>query len=381
MNIHEIQKVKVFREYSLFAKEIGAINLSQGIPEPLMDEDINHHLKESLHYGWAYTDTRGIKELRESICNDYANDFKPDEVLITSGGAESLYIAVAAAKELYGNKIAFIAPFFPFYKSLSLIFNLESFSVPMLKNANALTPDFEQLETLFKLGVKTFILNTPHNPSGWTLDLTGAKLLRKLLDKYGVLLIVDEVYRHYVYNDTIEEETATKTLYQENKHILILGSASKLLSVTGMRVGWLIGDNKLLDIPYAMHSHTSHCQPAPFQHAIAAILNNSDKNWFNVIKAHYQIKRDKLITALRGIGFKCYDVDGGHFILAEYASLSTEKDSDIFARDFAKKHGVLPLTTNVFYDNNCPKQEIRFSLTATMKLIDATVSKLATLTN
>lgn len=379
MDIHEILKVKVFREYSLFAKEIGAINLSQGIPEPLMDETINHHLKESLHYGWAYTDTRGIKELRETICNDYANDFNPDEVLITSGGAESLYIAVAAAKELYGNKIAFIAPFFPFYKSLSLIFNLEALSVPMLKNANMLTPDFVALENLFKQGVKTFILNTPHNPSGWTLNLTEAKLLRNFLDKYGVLLIVDEVYRHYVYNDAIEEEAAIKTLYQDNKHILILGSASKLLSVTGMRVGWLIGDNKLLEIPYALHSHTSHCQPAPFQHAITAILNNPNKSWFNAIKDRYQIKRDKLITALRGMGFKCYDVDGGHFILAEYADLSNETDSDIFARDFARTHGVLPLTTNVFYDNNCAKQEVRFSITATINLIDATITKLTNL--
>ena len=308
-----------------------------------------------------------------------ANDFKADEILITSGGAESLYIAVAVAKELYGNKIAFIAPFFPFYKSLSLIFNLESFSVHMLKNANTLTPDFEQLEDLFKQGVKTFILNTPHNPSGWTLNLTEAILLRNLLDKYGVLLIVDEVYRHYVYNDAIEEEAAIKTLYQDNKHILILGSASKLLSATGMRIGWLIGNNKLLDIPFALHSHTSHCQPAPFQHAISAILNNPDKSWFHAIKERYQIKCDKLITALREIGFKCYDVNGGHFILAEYANLSNETDSDIFARNFARTHGVLPLTTNVFYDNNCAKQEVRFSLTATMKLIDDTVAKLMNL--
>lgn len=377
MDVNEILKVKVFREYSNFAASIGAINLSQGVPEPLMDAQINAHLIKSLHYGWAYTDTHGIKDLRVSICNEYDNDFNIDNILITSGGAESLYNAVAVAKELYGNKIAFIAPFFPFYKSLGQIFALETFSVTMLKNDNTLKPDLEQLEKLFKQGIKTFILNTPHNPSGWTITVETAKHLRNLLDQYGVLLILDEVYRHYIYNNSIDEVTAIKTLYQNNKRILVVGSASKLLSVTGMRIGWLIGDSKLLDIPFALHSHTSHCQPAPLQYTIAAILNQSDKTWLCDIKNHYQTKRDKLIVALRNVGFKCYDVDGGHFILAEYHNLSQEKDSDIFARDFAYKHGILPLTTNVFYDDICQEQSVRFSLTANMKAIDATVAKLA----
>lgn len=375
MNIEEIQKVKIFREYSNYAHEISAINLAQGIPEPIIEDKVNHYLKENLHHGWAYTDTHGTKALRLAVCAHYHNDFAIENTLITSGGAESIYLSFALAKEQFGNKITYIAPFFPFYKSTAELFGMQSIIIDTTKDGNTLILDFDALEKSFINGSKTFILNTPHNPCGWVINLSEARQLRTLLDKYGVLLILDEVYRHYIYNDTIDEINAIKTLYQNNDKILIIGSASKFLSVTGMRIGWLIGNPLLLELPFAFHSHTSHCQPAPLQHTVADLMNNSSE-WFSQVKNHYQIKRDKLVPALRDFGFKCYDVDGGHFVLAEYDRISPEPDSNIFAREFGKKYGVLPLTTNVFYAGNHFEKSVRFSLTPTMNSIDKTLIKL-----
>jgi N-succinyldiaminopimelate aminotransferase len=322
MDLNEILKVKVFREYANIARDLNAINLAQGVPEPLLDEKVNEYLKNNLHYGWSYVEPKGIEKLRLAITHEYNNDFHINDVLITSGGAESLYLSFASAKEFQGNKIAFLAPFFPFYQSLSKIFEMETFYTKLKISGDDLALNLNQIEDLFKAGVKTFVLNTPHNPSGWTLSVTESHSLRLLLDKYGVLLIIDEVYRNYIYNDTIDEKMAIKTLYENNTNLFIVGSASKLLSVTGMRIGWLIAKSQNLELAYALHSHTSYCQPAPLQHTVSDLLNDDKEVWFTPIKNHYKEKKDKLISALRNFGFTCPNVNGGHFILANYTNIS-----------------------------------------------------------
>lgn len=102
-----IQKADVFRKSTEFAHQIGAVNLSQGLPEPLLGANLNNAVIKSLNMGWQYTNPWGLDDLRESVANRiYNSQYVMDEILITSGCTESLVIALHHAQSQFGKNAA-----------------------------------------------------------------------------------------------------------------------------------------------------------------------------------------------------------------------------------------------------------------------------------
>ncbi len=108
-----IGRVAPFRDASAYAASSGALNLSQGIPEPLFDNAMNAALARRVRAGWQYADPRGEMILRESIAAHSAGYAPDSEVLVTSGCTEALYLALYAASTQYGSRVAFFEPFIP----------------------------------------------------------------------------------------------------------------------------------------------------------------------------------------------------------------------------------------------------------------------------
>lgn len=376
-HLDDLLIANIFQQYTDTAAKLNAVNLAQGATEPIMSEQINQVLMQSLHKGWQYTDPRGLESLRTALASEYNNQYQLNEILVTSGCTESLYLGVFAAGKNYGSKIAFLEPFYPYYRSLTKLLNMEAIPISMIIKNGRMIPDLEKIESIIASGIRIFILNTPHNPSGWVINSDQALFLRKLADKYGVLLIVDEAYRYYTYDIQTNANDAVKILYENNKNIFILGSASKLLSVTGLRIGWMIGCKDILDTAYAAHLYTTYCHPAPLQQLVATILNNRSKDWFLTIRKHYIAKRDKLLTCIKNTGFQCESVEGGHFLLADYSKLQNQMNAHEFADYFAIKYGVMALPADIFYIKNCFPKKVRFSFSGPMNLIDMAIHRIA----
>lgn len=108
-----IGRVAPFRDASAYAASSGALNLSQGLPEPLFDNAMNAALARQVRAGWQYADPRGEMILRESIAGHNAGYAPDTEVLVTSGCTEALYLALYAASTQYGSKVAFLNPSIP----------------------------------------------------------------------------------------------------------------------------------------------------------------------------------------------------------------------------------------------------------------------------
>lgn len=365
--VEELMVVNIFQRCTAFATENGAINLAQGVPEPIMEDVVNEKLASSFKLGWQYVNPKGLDSLRKALAVEYKNEFDTENILVTSGCTESLYLGILAASKIYGSKIAFFEPFYPYYTGLAKLINLESIPVEMIQTDLEILPDWNRIEEVFNSGVRILILNTPHNPTGWVMRINEARLLRELANKHGVFIIVDEAYRYYNYDGTDVNE-AIKILYEDNDDILLVGSASKLFSVTGLRLGWMLGRKAIIDIAYAVHLYTSYCHPAPVQQMAAEIFDNRDKFWFKEINNHYIKKRDVLFNALVGMGFQCPKVSGGHFLLAGYANLNDTLSSEDFAKSFAAKYGVMPLPSDPFY--RVSKQQVRFSFSVAMDKIN-----------
>ena len=373
--LNDLMVVNIFQQCTTRANELGAVNLAQGVPEPIMEQKLNQALASSLNCGWQYTNPWGLETLRIALANEYEQEFNPDSVLVTSGCTESLYLGLFAANKIFGNKIAFFEPSYPSYMSLATLLEMQAIPLAMNFKNGLATPNWDLVKSAMESGVKIFLLNTPHNPSGWVMSRDEAIYLRNLADKLGVLLIVDEAYRYYTYNVDNANSTV-QILYKNNQNILLVGSASKLFSATGLRIGWMLGRKNILDIAYAVHLYTTYCHPTPLQQLCAMMLSNRTHNWFSSIQAHYVQKRDTLLNALNKAGFECASVAGGHFLLADYSAIRNDMSSQQFSEYFVTTRGVMPLPASPFYRKETSPRQVRFSFSVSMDTIQKAVSQL-----
>lgn len=370
--LQKANRADVFQWHSQLAQSLGAVNLSQGVPEPLLDVELNSALLESVAAGWGYSDPRGASELRSEIRDIFKLD-SIDEVLITSGCTESLYVGLRSIPAEYGDAVAFFEPFYPYYPGLTSLAGRRPVPIPFEWNGSVPQPDWEAVEASMKRGVRIFILNSPHNPTGWVMDDDGLGILEALSRKYRVAIVVDDAYRGFVYDS--KAIGALDKLKSAIPTCLIAGAVSKLLSAPGLRVGWLIGGREELASAHAIHMHTSYCQPLPLQLTVVRVLKA--RGHLCSLVDRYRRKRDNLFDALSRLGLTCTLPGGGHFILADYSALNTDLSSGAFAVEFAKTYGVMPLPVTPFYaDASADRRLLRFSFAVSPSLLEQAVSRL-----
>ncbi|CAM3163611.1 aminotransferase [Pseudomonas floridensis] len=360
-----VGRAAVFKDASDYARTTQAINLSQGVPEPRFDDEMNTYLCAEAALGWQYADPRGDAHLRSSIAAHYcAQGDNFNTVLVTSGCTESLYIALQAANVEFGNHVAFFAPFYPYYPGLAKLCGLTFTPIAMTTDADANRVDWDLVETSLRAGVKILLINTPHNPTGWCMGQDDWLQLDALSERYHFLTIVDEAYKYYTYEQ--RQPSTTRTL---SARLLIAGSTSKMLSMTGARIGWLAGDPETLEQAYAHHLYLSYCQPPPLQRAVASILDGLDASRIQTLQEHYRRKRDRLTAALSNAGFRFSTPEGGHYVMADYSLIKPHLDARTFSRYMAEQVGVMPLTAEPFYMSSSPRQ-VRFSFSVSNAVLD-----------
>ncbi|KTT31112.1 aminotransferase [Pseudomonas oryzihabitans] len=362
-------RVAYFRDASEYAASLGALNLSQGLPEPLFDNAMNATLARQGRSGWQYADPRGEIVLRESIAA-HRTGYKPDsEVLVTSGCTESLYLALYAASSQYGTKVAFFEPFYPYYPGLATLLGLEFVALPLLVG-QSIGPDWAIFERQLRAGVRILLLNTPHNPTGWCMSVEDWEHLVVLAKKYDFMVIVDEAYRHYQYDTEAQAQYPHQQLC-----IMVAGSASKLLSMTGVRIGWLCAQGAFMARAYAHHLYLSYCQPPPIQAAVAVLLDELTIEQLGRLRDHYKKKRDRLAAALVSAGLNIELPAGGHYIMADYSQRAPSLSPVEFSRHLAVRCGVMPLPATPFYLDECPSY-VRFSFSAAKPIVDQSCARL-----
>src|SRR5438477_3714753 len=115
MQISEhLASIEIFSQCTARAIRLGAVNLSQGLPEPLMDGPINAALASATGAGWQYVDPRGMEELRGAVARRlYSGRCSASDVLITSGCTESLHLGLHQLSRSHGDRVAFFEPFYP----------------------------------------------------------------------------------------------------------------------------------------------------------------------------------------------------------------------------------------------------------------------------
>jgi aspartate/methionine/tyrosine aminotransferase len=364
----------VYQMMSELSARVGAVNLAQGIPEALNDERIKEAVALFLDTGGQYTPIEGDAELRRAIAADYGPWASPEDVIVTSGCTESLAVALIAARGRFGERLAALEPFYSYYPGLARLAGLSFETVPLRFNSSGFTLDLEAIARVLRAGVRILLLNSPHNPSGWVIGQDAWHELVLMVERHDALIVLDEVYRHFIY----AENKSCDLLASTGLHgrCLIANAVSKTFAATGMRLGWLLGPPELLREALIGHMHLSNCQPRPLQRAAARLFAVNEVTWRCAVRDHYRTKRDVLFHGLTERGFRCALPDGGHFILADYRPVRDDLCSQDFALWFTHTAGIASMPIDAFYLGGAPKM-VRFSFAVSMAAVEQAAHRLA----
>ncbi|BAE49498.1 Aspartate/tyrosine/aromatic aminotransferase [Paramagnetospirillum magneticum AMB-1] len=366
----------IFETMSRLAQAHGAVNLGQGFPEGLEPADVVARAAEALVAGPnQYPSMMGTPDLRQAIARHerrfYGTELDPmAEVMVTSGATEALADCLFGLIEP-GDEVVLIEPLYDSY--LPII--RRAGGIPKLVRVEPPHWDLprETLAAAFSPRTKLMILNTPMNPSGKVWSRDEMAFVAGLLERFDAYCVCDEVYEHLVYDG--RRHLPLMTLPGMRERCLKIGSAGKIFSLTGWKVGWVVAAPDLLAPLAKVHQYLTFATPPNLQSAVAWGLDKED-SYYDGLAAMLAERRDRLAEGLRGVGFEVMAAGGSYFLTADFRPLGFAGDDDDFCRHITEKAGVAAIPISTFYQGGDVDHFARFCFAKTESAIDEAVMRL-----
>ena len=307
----------VIRRMTRISDEYGAINLSQGFPDfdppkPLMDA-----LARVAYQGpHQYPVTYGAPNLREALARKFQKqtglETDPEtQVLVTCGGTEAMMCAMMALCNP-GDKVLVFSPFYENYGADAILSGAEPIYVPLVP------PDYHYDPALIEQGfrdeAKCIIVCNPSNPCGKVFSREELMEIGELAKKYDAYVVTDEVYEYMVYEPNVH--TVMASLPGMAERTITCNSLSKTYSITGWRLGYMIGPEAVLEAAKKVHDFLTVGAPSPLQEAAVVGLSFDDE-YYAAFNRMYREKRDYFLAGLDRVGLKYNVPQGTYFVMAD----------------------------------------------------------------
>ena len=307
----------VIRRMTRISDEYGAINLSQGFPDFDPPKEILDALAKVAYTGpHQYAVTYGAENFREALARKQGRaigrTIDPDqEIVVTCGGTEAMMCAVMTICNP-GDKILVFSPFYENYGADAILSGAQPIYVPLVP------PDYQFdlgiIEDGFRQGAKGIIVCNPSNPCGKVFTREELMGIGELALKYDAFVITDEVYEHMVYAPN--HHVCMASLPGMYDHTITCNSLSKTYSITGWRLGYLIGPAEVVEGAKKVHDFLTVGAPAPLQEA-AVVGLNFPQSYYDGLLALYTAKRQHFLEGLDKIGLKHNIPQGTYFVMVD----------------------------------------------------------------
>lgn len=295
-------------------KMYGGINLAQGIPgynPPAELTKILSRIAETKIH--QYAPGNGNNELLDLLLDKYQKEyeFSKDDFLITQGGTEALSLLYTYFNKILPKPFSALAfePVYESYRYLPGVFNTGF--VPF-SFKDDFSVDFEKLERCcVENHVKVIFLGSPGNPYGKIWSKDEMDKLIDLTNHLNIYLILDAVYKELYF-----EEKPYIPLHRFNPNLFYTNSFSKLFSITGWRIGYLIAHQEHMQKIKSIHDYTGLCAPSLLQQAIVEYLKTNDFGNKYIAELRKRLKESyaHMADELVKLGFEIPETKGGYFV-------------------------------------------------------------------
>lgn len=307
----------VIRRMTRISDEHGAINLSQGFPDFDPPKPILDALAKVAYEGpHQYSVTYGAENLREALARKASKAMKREidpetQVVVTCGGTEAMMGVVMSICNP-GDKIMVFSPFYENYSADAILSGAEPIFIPLVPPTFEF--DINLIEEGFKQGAKAIIVCNPSNPCGKVFTEEELLAIGKLAIKYDAFVVTDEVYEHMVYAPN--KHTYMASLPGMFEHTITCNSLSKTFSITGWRLGYVIGTEEVIEACKKVHDFLTVGAASPLQEAAVTGLNFPD-SYYDDLLTLYTEKRKYFLDGLDKLGIKYYTPQGTYFVMLD----------------------------------------------------------------
>lgn len=336
--------------FALAADMKDPVNLSIGQPHFDVPDAIKETAIDSIRSGKnSYTLTAGLPAFREKIKQSYLRrGLDLGDVMITSGVSGGILLSLMATLD-EGDEIIIPDPYFVMYMHLTNFIAAK----PVYMDTY---PDFqidpEKLKRLITPKTKAILLNSPCNPTGVVLSVDTLKAVCEVAEKHGILIISDEIYEAFLY-----DETQLRSPAEFYPYTLILNGFSKSSAMTGWRLGYAYGPKEIIAAMINIQMYSFVCAPSFAQYAGMEAMEYDMSSY----RADYKQKRDRIYNGIQS-RFQVAKPGGAFYIFPE----SPTGNGDEFVKK-AIENNLLIVPGSVFSQRNT---HFRISFAADDQTID-----------
>ncbi len=302
-------------------KGIKIVSLAAGEPDFSSPKEVKEAVCKALDENFIYyTPAQGIEELREAVARkfnkDYGTDYLKENVIITAGAKQAIYLAVQAI--VNPNEEVIIHT--PAWVSYEPIVNLALAKPVFVETDENFKLTRESLEKAVTEKTKALILNYPNNPTGAVIDEREMKEIIDFCLENDIYIISDEIYDKIVFTKFKSASSLTK----ERDKIVIVNGFSKTYSMTGFRIGYALANREVIKAMTRMLSHSTSCVTSFVQKAALVALEKCDYFVEEMVKV-FKERRDYIIKRLREMDLEFREPEGTFYVFPDFSKY--EKDS------------------------------------------------------
>ncbi len=296
------------------------INLSVGEPDFPTPENIRNAGKRAIDEGHTrYTPGGGTLELKKAVVKKLSRDndlhYDTSQILISCGGKHSLYNACQALFQS-GDEVIIFSPYWVSFPDFVSVTGAK----PIFVNtdpARQFEPVMDDLKAKITSRTKGIIINSPSNPTGGVWSDEAVLKVLEIAETAGVWVFSDECYEQLTYDRTY---ISTAMLGENTEKVLTFQSCSKTYAMTGWRIGYAAGPNKIIKAMGKLQGQSTSCPSSIAQvAAIEALIG--DQSEVTIMRNVFKKRRDYIVTRLNEMnGVHCDTPGGAFYVFPDFSS-------------------------------------------------------------
>ncbi len=351
--------------YSDAAKQRGikVYHLNIGQPDIETPQEAIHKLQQTPIKVLDYSHSAGILSFRKKLVEYYKRfniDVTENEIIVTCGGSEAILFAFNSCLDA-GDEVIIPEPFYANYNGFATMAGVTVKPiVSSIDNGFAL-PAIEEFEKVITPKTKAIMICNPNNPTGYLYSKEELETLEKIVKKYDLFLMSDEVYREFAYDGA--EVCSVMHLKDIEQNIILLDSVSKRYSACGARIGMFITKNK--DVyNTAMKSAQARLSPPSFGQMFSEAAIDTPQSYFDAVLEEYIARRNIVVEAINKMpGCFCPNPKGAFYAVARLPIDDSDRFCQWLLEDFNYNGETVMLApaTGFYSEKGKGKDEVRIS--------------------
>ncbi len=287
-----------------------------------------------------YTENLGRRYLRDAVARYltglHGRAIGMDRIAMTTSGDSALMLASQLLVSP-GDRVVIVTPLWPNAVEIPKIAGAEVECVSLEVRDGRWGLPLERLLDALTPGTRMLLINSPNNPTGWTIGREEQRAIFEHCRWLGIWIVADDVYERLVYDEGVKSAPSFLTLAEDEDRLIVVNSFSKAWTMTGWRVGWMVVPTAVVGELSSLIEYNTSCIAEFVQRGAAAAVEHGEA-YVVELRARLGDTQRRLIAALREIpGVEVPEASGAMYVFLRVAG---ESDSMQFARRLVDEVGL-----------------------------------------